>query len=155
MYAVMLCNDDCNIISYRIDRNSEWSVEKSRHLQNRIVFTIQCVTRRIRPRKFKHFSRVHVTLSSLQYSPYSWIFFFFYARLALPSDVKRWNASEHGRQSGPAKWERGRKEYLERYHALLTWWWFRIKRIGWRHGCSDIEVGTRYSVLENGFSIGQ
>lgn len=75
MYAVMLYNDDCNIILYRIDRSSEWSVDKSRHLQNRIVSTTQCVTRRIRHRKFKHFSRFHVTLSSLQYSPYSWIFF--------------------------------------------------------------------------------
>lgn len=78
MYAVMLYNDDCNIISYRIDR----------HLQNRIVYTTRCVTRRIRSRKYKHFSRVRVTLSS-RYNTGLIDEYFFYALLGLPSDVER------------------------------------------------------------------
>lgn len=119
MYAVMSYSDDCNIISYRIDRYSEWSVvEKSRHLHNRIVYTAQCVTRRIRVQKIQTLFSIpcHTVISSLQYN--GLIDEYFFTRFW--ACRRTWNDSEHGRQSGPAKWERGGEKNISR-DITLYW----------------------------------
>lgn len=101
--------------------------------------TLKCPLKQQHTRKYDTEIRFVIRWRSLYDDTGLIVIYSFYVRLCLRSDGKRWNMLPNtvDRQ---VNWERGRKKYLERYHAYRLGGAL-VSNESDDDGCTGIEVG--------------